>query len=284
MKVDERLSPRANFLLFSALEMLRKEIGLRFYSQKDADAWLFSELDLTKDELAQIYKGRDVLYYDGSAVDLDKAAKEYEATLEFAYEFGRGIKVMKVFAEEDPGCGYGHIYSSKRDFDLFAKGSNYLEGYCVVNTNADIPFVVNGCSDICWSVEEAIQDFKAAQSRESLAAKLIDFYKDFDHYDFQDSLEIGQTESDAILQMADDLRSPEYAASLLKAVSEIYRDEDLTKEQKSAAGHIIFSLSGYAGKGPVKAPLSAKIAAAASRAGHASHSQHVKTQETDLEK
>ena len=73
MKIDDRISPRSRLLLFQTLELLRKEIQPRFSDWKDADDWLFSELDFTKDELAQIYKGRNVLYYDGSAVDVDNA-------------------------------------------------------------------------------------------------------------------------------------------------------------------------------------------------------------------
>lgn len=75
MKMDERFSPRARLLLFQTIELLRKEIQPRFSDWKDADDWLFSELDFTKEELAQIYKGRDVMYYDGSAVDLEAAAQ-----------------------------------------------------------------------------------------------------------------------------------------------------------------------------------------------------------------
>lgn len=74
MNIDEKLSPRSKLLLFQTLELLRKEIQPRFADWKDADDWLFSELDFTKDELAQIYKGRGVMYYDGSAIDMEKAA------------------------------------------------------------------------------------------------------------------------------------------------------------------------------------------------------------------
>lgn len=73
MKLDEKLSPRSRLLLFQTLELLRKEIQPRFSDWKDADDWLFSELDFTKAELAQIYKDRDVMYYDGSAVDVEEA-------------------------------------------------------------------------------------------------------------------------------------------------------------------------------------------------------------------
>lgn len=77
MKFDEKMSPRERLLLFSTLELLRKEIGPRFSDWKDADDWLFSQLDFTKDELAQIYKDRGVMYYDGSAVDIEAAKKKY---------------------------------------------------------------------------------------------------------------------------------------------------------------------------------------------------------------
>lgn len=73
MKLDEKLSPRSRLLLFQTLELLRKEIESRFSDWKDADDWLFSQLDFTKDELAQIYKGRNVLYHDFTAVDIDNA-------------------------------------------------------------------------------------------------------------------------------------------------------------------------------------------------------------------
>lgn len=76
MNLNERFTPRTRLLLFQTLELLRKEVLPRFEDQKSADDWLFSQLDFTKDELAQIYKGRDVLYYDGSAVDLDEAKLE----------------------------------------------------------------------------------------------------------------------------------------------------------------------------------------------------------------
>jgi len=73
MNLNDRLSPRAKQLLFQTLELLRKELGSRFSDWKDADEWLFSELDFTKEELAQIYKDRGVLYHDASAVDLNAA-------------------------------------------------------------------------------------------------------------------------------------------------------------------------------------------------------------------
>jgi len=82
MKIDERFTPRSRLLMFQTLELLRKEIQPRFADWKDADDWLFSQLDFTKDELAQIYKGRDVLYNDASAVDFDAAQKARDASVQ----------------------------------------------------------------------------------------------------------------------------------------------------------------------------------------------------------
>lgn len=77
MKIDEKMSPRERLLLFSTLELLRKEIGPKFSDWKDADDWLFSQLDFSKDELKQVYEGRNVAYYDGSAVDFEAAKKKH---------------------------------------------------------------------------------------------------------------------------------------------------------------------------------------------------------------
>lgn len=67
--MPKQIPHRYRMLMFSALELLRKEIQKEFSDWKDADEWLFAQLDFTKEELAQIYEGRDVLYYDGSAVE-----------------------------------------------------------------------------------------------------------------------------------------------------------------------------------------------------------------------
>lgn len=78
MKPEAHIPHRSRQLLFSTLELLRKEIRPRFADWKDADDWLFSQLDFTKDELAQIYKGRNALYYDASAVDFEAAENEFK--------------------------------------------------------------------------------------------------------------------------------------------------------------------------------------------------------------
>lgn len=71
-KNNGMMSQRQKDLLFETLQMLRSCVRPRFYDWKDADDWLFSELGFTKAELQEIFDGRGVLHYDGSAID-DKA-------------------------------------------------------------------------------------------------------------------------------------------------------------------------------------------------------------------
>lgn len=82
MTVDERMSPRERLLLFSTLELLRAEMRPKFSDWKDADDALFAQLDITKKELKQIYKGRDTMVYDASCVeDIDEIKKQLPATM-----------------------------------------------------------------------------------------------------------------------------------------------------------------------------------------------------------
>ena len=61
------MDQRTKDLIFQTLELLRKEVRDQFSDWKDADDWLFSELDFTQSELVEIYKGRGVLVSYGSA-------------------------------------------------------------------------------------------------------------------------------------------------------------------------------------------------------------------------
>lgn len=76
----------------------------------------------------------------------------------------------------------------------------------------------------------------------SLAARLVDFYKDYDFYDYQDSLEVGDTDEDAIKRMDIELTNPEAVASLLEKLKEISQDADLSSEQKEELNFLIAEL------------------------------------------
>jgi hypothetical protein len=49
-------------ILFEVLELFRKELYDEFNDWKDADDWLFSNLTLTESDVADIYRGRSIVY------------------------------------------------------------------------------------------------------------------------------------------------------------------------------------------------------------------------------
>ena len=48
--------------LYEVLELFRNTINKDFSDWKDADDWLFSNLNLTEKDISDIYKGRSIVY------------------------------------------------------------------------------------------------------------------------------------------------------------------------------------------------------------------------------
>lgn len=65
------MNKREKDLFFETLELLRKVTEKPGQDFKDRDDWLFSNLGFTRLELAEIYEGRGVMVYTGSAVQED---------------------------------------------------------------------------------------------------------------------------------------------------------------------------------------------------------------------
>lgn len=94
-----RLDNHTKELLFQTIELLRKETQPQFSDWKDADDWLFSELDYTKDELAQIYAGHDVQVSFDSAKDAPEQADQPKMLLLCEeYESEDGIREFTILA------------------------------------------------------------------------------------------------------------------------------------------------------------------------------------------
>ena len=70
---------RKNEMLFDVIEHARGQANKTFGEWKDADDWLFSELDITKQELEEIYEGRGVMVYGGSCADGNGPQAEQDA-------------------------------------------------------------------------------------------------------------------------------------------------------------------------------------------------------------
>ncbi len=63
-----------------------------------------------------------------------------------------------------------------------------------------------------------------------LAMRLTMFVKDFDYYDYMDSLEIDQTDDDRIEMNHQMLKSPEVVSSAIEVLQKIITDGDLDEE------------------------------------------------------
>lgn len=99
MSTTPRFDEHTKELLFQTIELLRKEIQPQFSDWKDADDWLFSELDYTKDELTQIYAGHDVMVSFDSAKDAPEQAEQPKMLMLCEeYENDDGIRSFTVLA------------------------------------------------------------------------------------------------------------------------------------------------------------------------------------------
>lgn len=99
MSATPRFDEHTKELLFQTIELLRKEAQPKFSDWKDADDWLFSELDYTKDELAQIYAGHDVLVSFDSAKESPAQAEQPKMLMLCEeYESEDGIREFTVLA------------------------------------------------------------------------------------------------------------------------------------------------------------------------------------------
>ena len=78
------MNERMKELLFETIQLLRNEIRTQFSDWKDADDWLFSQLNLTKSEASEIFDGRAELVYLGSTKDENEPDKDlYEGDITF---------------------------------------------------------------------------------------------------------------------------------------------------------------------------------------------------------
>lgn len=84
--------------VFQALQMLRKKIQTEFSDWKDADDWLFSELDFTREDLERIYSGHSEMIYCGSAIEGNKLRSGIVSRID---TLGR-IQIAKALRSE---CG-----------------------------------------------------------------------------------------------------------------------------------------------------------------------------------
>lgn len=78
-----------------------------------------------------------------------------------------------------------------------------------------------------------------------MAAELVQFYKDFNFYDYVDNLEIGETDEDAIAKMENTLKSDGEPAHLIDSIAKI-RDEQTEPGERQEWDRLLDKLQRYA--------------------------------------
>lgn len=192
MNIDERLSPRSRLLLFQTLELLRKEIQPKFADWKDADDWLFSELDFTKGELAQIYKDRGVLYFDGSTVDFEGAelARERHESIErllghpiFSDEAKVVSDELRVMLGVDVAViDEGFISDAERQ-DMVRYVERVIQEYKLEQVEKNIKDGYHGYLDVSIPLRDIKYDY-----REDIKGILLNERKDEVHLSLNDAI------------------------------------------------------------------------------------------------
>lgn len=65
-------------IAFQALQLLRSTVRTKYYDWKDADDWLFAEMDLEAGEVEEIYSGYFDMVYTGSCFADGESPKNYD--------------------------------------------------------------------------------------------------------------------------------------------------------------------------------------------------------------
>lgn len=97
-------------------------------------------------------------------------------------------------------------------------------------------YTVNGKGPFAHASYEFIQGDIAEvleMERRALAAKLVEFYKGYDFYDYMDNMEIGQTDEDVIAALAEELTDVKMAETILDSLLE-FKEEGPIDEKEDA--------------------------------------------------
>ena len=84
---------------------------------------------------------------------------------------------------------------------------------------------------------------EAEKVERSLAERLVDFYKDYDFYDYMDKLEIGDTDEDAIKSMEQSLSDPQKTSALLEVLNLMTTEGELDEDQEAEIKELIDDVS-----------------------------------------
>ncbi len=145
-------------------------------------------------------------------------------------EYGMAIGLRAMILAELPKCTVPpdklkELMDSENALELLTK---ICEPVCEPN-KLEINDLISSCDSFVKELERRREQKLFGKS---LAARLVDFYKNYDYYDYNDSLEVGETDEDAIKRMERDLTNRDAVCHLIEKLREFSRDEDLDAEQE----------------------------------------------------
>lgn len=135
-------------------------------------------------------------------------------------------------------------YTSPYQFEKDIKDENYYGVPMIINfyKDKDGNHIPDSFLSSLDPPPQSIRYIDSPYLNKSLAARLVDFYKDYDYYDYQDSLEVGDTDEDAIKRMESNLTNSEAVVSLLSQLKELSADTELSSDQKAELEYLIGEL------------------------------------------
>ena len=98
--------------------------------------------------------------------------------------------------------------------------------------------------EAAWQLDADETKCKVVNSKEILATKLVNFAKNYDFYHYQDTLEVGETDEDAIKRTVTELDDPKCVARHLQLFTNLVQD-DLPIKQLEDALDIVRSLADF---------------------------------------
>jgi len=145
-------------------------------------------------------------------------------------EFGMAIGLRAMILAELPQCTVPpdklkELMDSENALELLTK---ICEPVCEPNK-----FEINDLISSCDSFGKELERRREQKLfGKSLAVRLVDFYKNYDHYDYHDSLEVGETDEDAIKRMESDLMRVDSILQIYESLRQIARNEILEYDQE----------------------------------------------------
>lgn len=156
-------------------------------------------------------------------------------------EVCREIGLRSLIVHELPSCilpedKLDELFSCENALDLLTK-------ICEPVLEPDA-FEINDMISSCDSFGKELERRRDKRLLgKTVSERLVDFYKEYDYYDYRDSLGVGETDEDAIKRVDDDLAMPETVHLLIEQLGEFLSDENLSSEQKQELESLICELT-----------------------------------------